>query len=108
MFPSVLEECHRPARGEERNPKVIRGQWKCGLYLLELGTLKRRGPQSFFGPESTESLNFCNGDFSRDACKAFEEHGQGEAPALPERSGRAFQRKDVSAKSYHREESANG
>lgn len=64
------------------------------------------GPQSFFGPESTESLNFCNEDFSRGVCKAFEEHGQGEAPALPERSGRAFQKKDVSAKSYHREETA--
>lgn len=60
-----------------------------------------------FGPESTESLNFCNEDFSRGAYKAFEEHGQGEAPALPERSGRrAFQKKDVSAKSYHMEESA--
>lgn len=88
-------------RGEEKNPKVIGGLWKCGLYLLELGTLKtRRCPQTFLGQESVEPPSFCNKDFRRDSHKALGVRRQREAPALPERTGRAFHRTDVSAKSY--------
>lgn len=30
--------------------------------LIRMRNFKNRGPQSFFGPESTESLSFCNED----------------------------------------------
>lgn len=72
--------------------------------LIRMRNFKNRGPQSFFGPESTESLSFCN----EDSVEIHVRHSRNTGKERPQHclKGMGGFQKDFSAKSYHREESA--